>query len=206
MACIPEDGGRKSFSLDVENVVQKGITKGVQQAASVAVVAYCGAKPRFQLVYFSFIRVTKVWRTSEAISGINIQDLEDGEKPEKVREDLFRLLSGGRLVTHSGAGDLKALGISTYDLSKHNIIHLDITKVFSDKKGPIGLEKIYRFLFPDAIIFDKKNSPRNGHNPEKDARAIAKIYRTWSKMDGEKKERIKERLWQNIETKTIMDF
>ena len=132
-----QDGGRKSFSLDVENVVQKGITKGIQQAASVAVVAYCGAKPRFQLVYFSFIRVTKVWRTSEAISGINIQDLEDGEKPEKVREVLFRLLSEG--VTHSGAGDLKALGISTYESSKHNIIHLDITKVLSDEKGPIGL-------------------------------------------------------------------
>ena len=84
---IPEDNGRKSFSLDVENVVQKGLYKGVQQAASVAVDAYCGAKPRFQLIYFAFIRVTRVWRTSEEISGINLQDFKkqrNRRKSEKI--------------------------------------------------------------------------------------------------------------------------
>ena len=119
---------------------------------------------------------------------------------------MLKLMKRGRLVTHSGASDLKALGITSYDLSQNDIVHLDITKVFSDKKGQIGLEKIYRFLFPDSTLYDKEDSPRNGHNPQKDERATAKIYRTWSKMDAVKKERIKAKIRENIETKTIKDF
>ena len=110
------------------------------------------------------------------------------------------------MVTHSGAGDLKALGITSYDLSQNDIDHLDITKVFGDEKRPIGREKIYRFLFPDSNLYDKEDSPRNGHNLQKDARATAKIYRTWSKMDTVKKERIKAKISENIETKTVKDF
>ena len=63
-------------------------------------------------------------------------------------------------------------------LHTYDIVLLYITTVFGNEKGQIERIKIFRFLFAVTNLYDKEDSPWNGHNPQKDARETAFLHFT----------------------------
>ena len=168
---------KMTLALDVEGDGNGGVGVG-----NVHLSGWFGDIIRIQTLYYAEIKSEKVTNPHTIITGLQINDLQNGISLDAAVMQFLSLSTCCRLIA-MGNGDFKSLGITQQNLEGRFIEHLNLQDLWPHRQ-PGGLESLDRFLFPDHQKLRRHDDQHVtvGHSPERDSRVTLKAYIEFLKL------------------------